>query len=187
MDMRGSRKDLLAGAVFVGFGLAFAVTASTYEIGSAVRMGPGYFPLVLGGLLVLLGILIAGSGLTGGGTAGDTVGGIAGDTVGDTASVSDSAGDTVSVSDSAGDEFGPVPWKAAVLLVGALLFFGFTVRRLGLAPAVFVTVFLAAMAGRDARPVPAAMVAGSLTALSIIVFVSVLQLRLPLVGPWLGG
>jgi hypothetical protein len=155
VDMRGSRKDLLAGAVFVGFGLAFGVTASTYEVGSALRMGPGYFPLVLGGLLVLLGVLIAANGLA--------------------------AGDTDS------DEFGPVPWKAAALLIGALLFFGFTVRGLGLAPSVFVTVFLAAMAGRDVRVLPAAMVAGSLTALSIIIFVFVLQLRLPLVGPWLGG
>ena len=153
METRRSRKDLLAGAVFVGFGLAFAVTASTYEVGSAVRMGPGYFPLVLGGLLVLLGILIAAKGVV----AGES------------------------------DEFTPVPWKAAVLLVGALLFFGVTVRRRGLAPAIFVTVFLAAMAGRDARPVPAAMVAASLTALSVVIFVYILQLRLSLLGPWLGG
>ena len=32
MDLNSARKDLAAGAVFVGFGLAFAVTATTYEL-----------------------------------------------------------------------------------------------------------------------------------------------------------
>ena len=153
MQMRGSRKDLLAGVTFVAFGLAFAVTASTYELGNALRMGPGYFPLVLGGLLVLLGVLIAIKGF------------VAGE----------------------GDEFGPVPWKAGVLLVGALLFFGFTVRGLGLVPALLVTVFLSAMAGRGVRVRPAVVIAAALTVLSVAIFVFMLQLRLPLLGPWLGG
>lgn len=51
-------KDILAGLVFVGFGLGFAIGATTYEIGSPIRMGPGYLPLVLGGALVVLGITI---------------------------------------------------------------------------------------------------------------------------------
>ena len=59
MNLHDARKDLLAGGTFVGFGLAFAITSSTYEVGTALRMGPGYFPLVLGSLLVVLGILIA--------------------------------------------------------------------------------------------------------------------------------
>jgi hypothetical protein len=59
VDLKGARKDLGAGAVFVAFGLAFALTARTYEVGSALRMGPGFFPLVLGSLLVLLGLAIA--------------------------------------------------------------------------------------------------------------------------------
>ena len=153
MDMRGARKDLLAGATFVGFGLAFAITSATYEVGSPLRMGPGYFPLVLGSLLVLLGILIAIKGF------------VAGE----------------------GDQLGPVPWKAAALLVVALLFFGFTVRGLGLVPSLLVTVFLAAMAGRSARVIPAVVIGASLTALCVLVFVFALQLRLSLFGPWLQG
>jgi hypothetical protein len=152
VDLHGARKDLLAGATFAGFGLAFAITASTYEVGSTLRMGPGYFPLVLGSLLVLLGILIAVKGF------------VAGE----------------------GDEIGPVPWKAAALLVVALVFFCFTVRGLGLVPSLLVTVFLSAMAGHRARVVPAVVIAASLTALSVLIFVIALQLRLPYVGPWLG-
>ncbi|MGP1664418.1 MAG: tripartite tricarboxylate transporter TctB family protein, partial [Rhodanobacter sp.] len=47
--------DFWAGLIFIGFGLGFVLTASNYSMGSAARMGPGYFPTVLGGLLALLG------------------------------------------------------------------------------------------------------------------------------------
>jgi Tripartite tricarboxylate transporter TctB family len=152
VNLHDARKDLLAGGTFVAFGLAFAITASTYEVGSALRMGPGYFPLVLGSLLVLLGILIGVKGF------------VAGE----------------------GGELGPVPWRAVALLVAALLFFGYTVRGLGLVPSLFVTVFLSAMAGRRARVIPAVVIAACLTALSALIFVVGLQLRLPYFGPWLG-
>jgi Tripartite tricarboxylate transporter TctB family len=57
--MQRSIRDVLAGLTFVAFGLAFAVGATSYPIGSLERMGPGLFPLVLGVLLVLLGAAIA--------------------------------------------------------------------------------------------------------------------------------
>ena len=51
-----SPKDFWAGVMFLGVGLFFAVWAVVnYQMGSAVRMGPAYFPAVLGGLLALLG------------------------------------------------------------------------------------------------------------------------------------
>src|SRR6185369_636865 len=52
-------KDFWAGVMFVGFGLFFVVWAWThYQMGSAVRMGPAYFPTLLGGLLTFLGALV---------------------------------------------------------------------------------------------------------------------------------
>ena len=54
-----SQKDLLAGLMFGATGLAFALGAREYDMGTAGRMGPGYFPLVLGVILAVLGILIA--------------------------------------------------------------------------------------------------------------------------------
>ena len=153
MKMQGARKDLLAGGTFAALGLAFAVTSTTYEVGTALRMGPGYFPLVLGSMLVVLGVLIAVKGF------------VAGE----------------------GDDLGPVPWRSMALLVSAILFFGFTVRGLGLVPSLLVTVFLAGMAGRRARVIPAAVIAVSLTALCVLIFVIALQLRLPYLGPWLQG
>jgi hypothetical protein len=45
--------------MFMAFGLFFAVwAASFYQMGTAVRMGPAYFPTVLGGLLVVLGLIV---------------------------------------------------------------------------------------------------------------------------------
>ena len=41
--------------MFMGVGVAFAVGATTYNVGSGARMGPGYFPLILGILLAILG------------------------------------------------------------------------------------------------------------------------------------
>ena len=54
-----SPRDFWAGLMFIGFGLFFALWAwKFYQMGSAVRMGPAYFPTVLGGLLVFLGLLV---------------------------------------------------------------------------------------------------------------------------------
>jgi hypothetical protein len=51
-------KDFWAGLMFIGFGVGFALVAQNYQMGTAVRMGPAYFPTLLGGLLALLGLAI---------------------------------------------------------------------------------------------------------------------------------
>jgi len=51
-------KDFWAGLMFIGTGVAFTLGAQNYPMGSAVRMGPAYFPTMLGGLLALLGAII---------------------------------------------------------------------------------------------------------------------------------
>jgi len=53
-----SQKDFFAGLMFVAVGIAFGWGATTYNIGEGARMGPGYFPLVLGILLAGLGAFI---------------------------------------------------------------------------------------------------------------------------------
>ena len=54
-----SPKDFWAGLMFIGFGLFAAVWAVThYQMGTAVRMGPAYFPVLLGGLLAVLGLIV---------------------------------------------------------------------------------------------------------------------------------
>ena len=52
-------KDFWAGVMFIGCGAFFLFWAVThYQMGTAVRMGPAYFPTVLGGLLAFLGALV---------------------------------------------------------------------------------------------------------------------------------
>ncbi len=51
-------KGFWAGQMFIGFGLFFMIGARSYELGSAVRMGPAYFPTMLGGVLAVIGVVI---------------------------------------------------------------------------------------------------------------------------------
>ena len=147
---RGLR-DVLAGLIFVALGLGFAGGATGYEIGDPVRMGPGYFPLVLGGILAALGAVIAGKGL------------LAAD----------------------GEAIGTIPWRAIVLIVAAVIFFGLTVRGLGLIPATFITILLSAVASRRATPIGVALLSVGMTVVCVLVFVVALSVRLPLIGPWI--
>ncbi|KQP22646.1 tripartite tricarboxylate transporter TctB family protein [Pseudorhodoferax sp. Leaf267] len=51
--------DLIGGLLMMAAGLFFAVYGTRYSFGSTARMGPGYFPVVLGGTLAVLGLLVA--------------------------------------------------------------------------------------------------------------------------------
>lgn len=151
LDIRKALKDLLAGLAFIAFGLAFAIGALGYNVGTPLRMGPGYFPLSLGIVLVVLGGVIVVKGLVA--SDGEPVGGLA--------------------------------WRPVILIVAALIFFGVTVRGLGVVPALFVTVLVAALAREGTSPLLALATAISLTVLSVLVFIVALQLRLQLWGTWL--
>jgi cytochrome bd-type quinol oxidase subunit 2 len=54
-----SREDFLAGLMFIGFGVAAVIIARDYPMGTAMRMGPGYFPTYIGVLLILMGAVIS--------------------------------------------------------------------------------------------------------------------------------
>ena len=114
-------------------------------------MGPGYVPLVLGGLLAALGVGVIVKGF------------IAGE----------------------GADIGGTDWRALILVTAAVLFFGITVRGIGVVGALFGASLLAAL-GRSQTPWREALViAVGITALSVVIFIGALQLRLPLVGPWI--
>jgi hypothetical protein len=151
VERRRSFPDFLAGGIFVLIGGAFAVGSLSYELGTPLRMGPGYFPLVVGAIVAALGLAIVLKGLI--------------------------AGELLS--------FGAIPWRAVAAIVLAVLFFGFTVRRLGFVPTSAVTALLTTLASSRVRPLQALAVAAGLTVASTLIFVVGLQLRIPLVGPWL--
>jgi uncharacterized integral membrane protein len=150
-SVRGALKDILSGAIFIAFGLAFAVGSLAYDIGSPVNMGPGYVPLALGVVLVGLGGLVIVKGF------------LAGE----------------------GEPIGHVDWRAVILITASLLFFGITVRGLGVVGALFGTTLIATLARSATGFREALIIAAALTAVSVLIFIVALQLRLPLIGPWI--
>lgn len=151
MERRRAVPDLIAGGIFVLIGGAFVVGSLGYELGTPLRMGPGYFPLLVGAILAALGLAIVVKGLI--------------------------AGDVIS--------FGTIPWRAVILIVVAMLFFGFTVMGLGFVPTSAVTALLTTLASSRVRPLTAVAVAVGLTVASTLIFIVGLQMRIPLFGPWL--
>lgn len=60
---RIGKADVEAGMLFTLFGAATAVLSLQYDIGTAAEMGPGYFPLAMGTLLTIIGLVILVDGL----------------------------------------------------------------------------------------------------------------------------
>lgn len=166
---RAGVPDVLAGSTFVALGLAFALGGRTYGIGSTKAMGPGFVPVVLGVILTVLGAVITAAAFRGGNPHDR----------------------------EAAAERGPVPWVRGGMLVAGIVFFGATIEGLGLAPTLFVTTFVAALAcrgvgprgvgPRGVGPLKALGISVGLTVLCLGIFVGLLRLRLPLLGDWLGG
>jgi len=69
-----SQADFFSGVMFTTVGGAFAIGATTYTVGNGARMGPGYFPLMLGILLAVLGIIIMFQAMVVETTDGDPIG-----------------------------------------------------------------------------------------------------------------
>ena len=61
LDLRHN-KDFLAGLIFLAFVVAAIVVGRDYPLGTAMRMGSGYFPTVLGGILVAFGAYLMARG-----------------------------------------------------------------------------------------------------------------------------
>ena len=58
-----TNKDFWAGVMFLGIGALALGMARSYSFGTTLRMGPGYFPSVLGGILLVFGVIIMAKGL----------------------------------------------------------------------------------------------------------------------------
>jgi hypothetical protein len=65
MRTLASNKDVWAGLLLIATGAAALLIARNYPFGSSLRMGPGYFPVMLGALLIVFGLAILASGLRG--------------------------------------------------------------------------------------------------------------------------
>jgi hypothetical protein len=150
-----SQKDFFAGLMFTAFGVAFAWGASTYNIGQGARMGPGYFPLVLGILLAVLGGIVTFTALVVETEDGDPIGRIA---------------------------WKPLIFIiGSNILFGILLagLPGFGIPAFGLIVAIYGLTFVAALAGDEFKAKEVAILATILAIGSYLAFVVLLKLQFP--------
>jgi hypothetical protein len=154
------REDLMAGGLCVVLGGGFAIYALlSLKLGTPSRMGSGFFPVVLGGILVVLGLLIA---FKPGGDGGAAVGG-------------------------SEEQASPVPWRAIIALTIAPILFAATVRSLGLVLSTALCVAVVCFASRRMTIRMGAGVTVGLTALCVLVFSYGLHLPLPLFPSFIAG
>jgi putative tricarboxylic transport membrane protein len=147
------RRDFCAGGLMILFGLVAAVYGPTYRVGTLTRMGPGFMPTVLGIVLIVLGVLIAGLASTDGAEG-------------------EAAGE--------GNLLPEHPqWFAWLcILAGPALFvvFGSVV---GTAPATFAFLFFLALGDRDSTWKSALILAVLVTVFGVLLFHSLLQIPMP--------
>ena len=53
-----NHRDFWSGVLFIVTGVLFMILSRQYQMGTAAKMGPGYFPTILGGLMAVLGLMI---------------------------------------------------------------------------------------------------------------------------------
>jgi Tripartite tricarboxylate transporter TctB family len=85
-----------------------------------------------------------------------------------------------------GAPVGAFAFKGLLMVVGATLLFGLTVRGVGLAIALPVSVILSAAASSRFGWKPTMLIAAGLTLFCVLVFVKGLGIPLPVIGPWFG-
>ncbi len=56
-------RDFIGGVLLLSFGLFFVIVAAGMDVGTAASMGPGYFPLLAGGILLILAVIMVGQAL----------------------------------------------------------------------------------------------------------------------------
>lgn len=152
-----NRKDIAAGLLLLAMG-AFALFAGRgLALTNFDAMGPGYFPRALASLLCVLGALILVNGLR--------------------------KGRPVAPGLDAGA--GAPPWRAIAWISLALLWFGLTVRVLGLGPALGGAVLLACAASPRSHWRSSLLLAVGMVLFSWLVFVYLLRMPVPMLGTWL--
>lgn len=158
-----SQKDFFAGLMFMVTGIAFAWGATSYKIGDGARMGPGYFPLLLGVLMAILGAVITFKSLVVATVDGDKVGSWAWKPL-----VFIIAGNLL---------FG--------LLLGGLPSIKFPV--FGMIAAIYALTIVSAMAGEEFKLKEVVILATILSVLSYVTFVVVLKLQFPVWPAFITG
>ena len=157
-----SQRDFWSGLMFMAVGIGFSWGATAYTIGEAARMGPGYFPLVLGIVLALLGAFIIFESLVVETEDGEPIGKWAWKPLG----------------------FVIAANLAFGAMIGGLPSIG--LPAMGMIVGIVVLTFVAAFAGGKFKVKEVAILSVVLAAGSYLAFIVLLKLQFP-VWPWFIG
>jgi hypothetical protein len=158
-----SQKDFVSGLMFLAVGIAFGWGATNYNIGEGARMGPGYFPLMLGILLAVIGLAVLLGSMVVETEDGEKIGSI--------------AWKPLIFIIGANIAFG--------ILLGGLPKIG--IPAMGLIAAIYALVFIASMAGDRFRAKEVAVLATVLAVFSWFAFVWGLKLQFPVWPTFIAG
>jgi len=143
----------MGGGLMVLIGLLAMLEGSRYSVGSLARMGPGFFPVALGAVVTLLGILIAAMAADAG--APDP--------------------------DEAEKEDATPQWRGWGCVVGGMVAFIVLGGALGLMPATFALVLISAMGDSQQTIAKALLLALGVTLVGAFIFTNLLELQFPLI------
>jgi hypothetical protein len=158
-----SQKDFFAGMMFTIIGVAFAGGASTYTVGNGARMGPGYFPLMLGILLTLLGGFIVFESMVVETEDGDKIGSWA---------------------------WKPLGFIIGANVLFGILLAGLPklgIPAFGLIIAIYGLTFVSALAGEEFKAREVAVLATVLAVISYCAFILLLKLQFPVWPSFIAG
>jgi hypothetical protein len=157
-----SQRDFVSGLLFSAFGVAFAWGATSYEVGSAARMGPGYFPLIVGILIAFMGVLITATSLSVETADGEPIGRIA---------------------------WRPLVFIIGANLVFGVLLVGvhsWGLPAMGLIVAIYALTFVASLAGDQFKAREVFVLATVLAVGSYVAFELALKLNFPIWPAFIG-
>ena len=158
-----SQKDFYSGLLYTVVGAAFAYGATSYNVGTAARMGPGYFPLLLGSLLTIIGGIIIFKSLVVETPTGDRVGSWA---------------------------WKPLSFIIAGNLLFGVLLGGLPSIKLpamGLIVAIYGTTLVVSMAGDKFKLKEVLILATVLSVMSYLAFIVLLKLQFPVWPSFIAG
>ena len=158
-----SQKDFFSGLLFTAVGVAFAWGATKYSLGTGARMGPGYFPTMLGVLMVVLGGVITFKAMVVETEDGDKVGTWA---------------------------WKPLLFIIAANLLFGLMLGGLPSIKFpafGLIVGIYVLTFVASLAGEEFKFKEVAVLATILAIMSYLAFIVLLKLQFPVWPAFITG
>ena len=158
-----SQKDFFSGLMFMAVGIAFAWGATKYTVGTGARMGPGYFPLLLGILMTVLGCVVTFKSLVVETEDGDKIGSWA---------------------------WKPLFFIIAANLVFGVALGGLPSIKLpamGLIAGIYALTFISSMAGEEFKFKEVLVLSTILALMSYLAFVLVLKLQFPVWPAFITG